>query len=784
MGSPLWTSALLSGALLSSSLPGAGLAATAPERPLAGGEARGRGGAQAPGDDWLAQAIGPLELKLRRLPDAVEVVITNVGAGPQLQQSGRGTSWLGLLQLASPSSLRLGSQRVGLPEAGLQSVGIEGSGSSYRIEVVPSGAAPLGRPVVSADGRNLILTFTAPAQAALQTGLVNTNTPGRLPEPALVPQLRPRAVAPPVGDMAVGTMLLRNLSTVKVSGPPVTMTLRNASARDALMSLAMVGNYGFVYVDEPAAAAGASTTTQAGTTGTTSGRPISVVFRNENYERAFNAVLIAAGLQGKRDGNTIYAGPRVLSKSFGNRLSKVYRLNQVTAEAAADYLANLGAQVTKTNTITTAVTEGTSATNAVVGAPNSSTTQQSTTTTVEAYGATSGPLQGLQATTDRRLQAITLVGDPSVVSIAEQYLKQLDLRRRQVALSVKILDVTLDNDSQIENSFAFRYGNNFIVNDRGSLIGAFGSLLPPRGDQFDTLSGGASNAKPIRQTQNCTAEGCTTILDNILNPVAPAPINPGAAYAPNNQFFDLVRATIVSSSTKVLASPTLILSDNPEQLRTGTDQGILSQGFSGGGGSGGSGGSGGGSGGSGTSATVGRTRANEAYVTVGEQVITNFAVQAGQNGAPNTCQPSFGIAGLTFGARVSKIDDNGFVTFSISPTITARVDSQNIPNCGPIDILAIRSLDSGGARVRDGQTLIMTGVISDQDSQTVQKWPILGDIPLIGQFFRASSGARRKRELVILVSPRIINDVDGGVYGYGFQPASREMRDALRPPGG
>ena len=122
--------------------------------------------------------------------------------------------------------------------------------------------------------------------------------------------------------------------------------------------------------------------------------------------------------------------------------------------------------------------------------------------------------------------------------------------------------------------------------------------------------------------------------------------------------------------------------------------------------------------------------------------------------------------------------------FSISPTLSAKVDSQPVPNCGPIAILALRSLDSGDARVRDGQTLIMTGVISDADQQAVTKWPILGDMPLIGQFFRSRLGDRRKRELVILVTPRIINDVEGGVYGYGFQPGSREMRDMLQGPGG
>jgi type IV pilus assembly protein PilQ len=91
----------------------------------------------------------------------------------------------------------------------------------------------------------------------------------------------------------------------------------------------------------------------------------------------------------------------------------------------------------------------------------------------------------------------------------------------------------------------------------------------------------------------------------------------------------------------------------------------------------------------------------------------------------------------------------------------------------------VRRLDTGTVRVRDGQTLILTGVISDQDIATVTKWPILGDIPLIGQFFRSSGRNRAKRELVIMVTPKVINDESGGVYGYGYQPASVPARQWL-----
>jgi type IV pilus assembly protein PilQ len=215
----------------------------------------------------------------------------------------------------------------------------------------------------------------------------------------------------------------------------------------------------------------------------------------------------------------------------------------------------------------------------------------------------------------------------------------------------------------------------------------------------------------------------------------------------------------------------LILSENPEPIQGG--QAVAA-------------GSAGGDNAVLNTASIGRPFANESFVTVGTQVITDYAVQAGQNGAPNTCQPKFGTSGLTFGAKVSKIDDNGFVTFSLSPAVSAVADTpQQIQGCGNVSILRVRRLDTGEVRVRDGQTLILTGVIADEDRQAVTKWPVLGDIPLVGQFFRSSSNARQKNELVIMVTPRIVNDGDGGAYGYGYQPATLDSRRFLaEPPAG
>ena len=794
-----------------------------------------------------SQRVDPLislQLKVRRLPDAIELIIEGTGPTPQLQQSTSGTSWQGQLFTAVPAGLRVGPQRLSLPEVGLQSVSFDGGGQTFALSVTPVPGINLGRPVVSSDGRDLIVTFASPVpQASLQTSRPNLAQPGAVPLPTFAPPLQPRAVAPPLGDMAVGTMTLRNPGYLELSGPPVTMTLKNASAKDALMRLAQLGGYGFAYVADPAPPAGAAT---PGAAADPASRTISLTFQGESYGRAFNTALLAAGLQGKREGNVILAGPNALSKTFGPQLSKIYRLNQVGPNAAADYLANLGASVTKTNTITTSVTQGVAQGEAVSSSANSQTTQSSTITNVEAYGASSGPLLGLRATTDTRLGTITLVGDPTIVSVAEQYLKKLDLRQRQVALSVRILDVNLDNLSEIDNSFAFRWGNNFIVNDSGQLIGAFGRNLPPAENYFNRNSisadqesgeaapflrstltiqpesgeqifldqrrlsrlnrelarqapgfevvrgatGGTYSIQPVRGQAVTITEALQRRIERTLSKQLDTAVrttnvqttirrrpNPGSFY-PEDQFFDFVRAQIVSGSTKLLASPTLILQDNPSLLRGGGEESVTN--------SSSSASSSGGSGGAvqglttiGLDGAIGRRRANEGVVRVGTNVVTGYETESPDQGGNVVCTPQLSTAGLILGARVEKIDDNGFVTFTLSPSISAVTDQEPAPaGCGSnLNILSIRSLDTGALRVRDGQTLIMTGVISEFDRQEVSKWPILGDIPLIGQFFRATSGRKEKRELVIMVTPRIVNDEQGGVYGYGYQPGTAAGRE-------
>jgi Flp pilus assembly secretin CpaC len=59
--------------------------------------------------------------------------------------------------------------------------------------------------------------------------------------------------------------------------------------------------------------------------------------------------------------------------------------------------------------------------------------------------------------------------------------------------------------------------------------------------------------------------------------------------------------------------------------------------------------------------------------------------------------------------------------------------------------------------VGDGQTLIMGGLIKNKETKGETKVPILGDIPGLGYLFKSKKDTRNKTELLIFISPRIIN---------------------------
>ena len=116
-------------------------------------------------------------------------------------------------------------------------------------------------------------------------------------------------------------------------------------------------------------------------------------------------------------------------------------------------------------------------------------------------------------------------------------------------------------------------------------------------------------------------------------------------------------------------------------------------------------------------------------------------------------------------AMVPFISPDGYVSLNIRPmyaTIKEPVYQQN--QYGQQEIAATllqrRNLDLKGVRIKDGETLVLGGLIQETEKQSVSKTPLLGDIPVLGFFFRNSKKETEKSELVITITPHIIKDTD------------------------
>ncbi len=114
------------------------------------------------------------------------------------------------------------------------------------------------------------------------------------------------------------------------------------------------------------------------------------------------------------------------------------------------------------------------------------------------------------------------------------------------------------------------------------------------------------------------------------------------------------------------------------------------------------------------------------------------------------------------------ISPDGYVTLNIKPEYATEAGQIYTDNeAGGKDLAATllnrRNLDLKNVRIKDGETLVIGGMIQEADYKKVQKIPVLGDLPLIGGAFRSTSTQKGKTELVIMITPRIINDGDDTV---------------------
>jgi type IV pilus assembly protein PilQ len=594
--------------------------------------------------------------------------------------------------------------------------------STVRITVLGSQAAPVSD-TIRRDERQglLVLRFNASTALSGASPAANaTPSTGQLPN-SVVP-FRSRAIAPPVGDIAVGS-LNPEPDSVDLGNAQVIpkLLLRNAPVREVLTLLGRSANVNVAFAE----GGGSSDTTKAGGGGD-AGTTISLDIENESVQDVFNYVLRLSGMQANKVGNTVFVG-KTLPGDAQNRIVRTLRLNQLRATSKVTFsnaligTSQVGGSISgASGTITSS---GGDASASISGGSSGSASastlsriskfseeykEKGAKEILESYGANNGGggggqdsepstvdlLKGLQVVVDARLNSVTLIGTPRKVAMASSIIQQLDLRKRQAAVNVKIVDINLLKGRNFDSQLSFR-GDKSI----GVGTGAAGSI----GNALSLVFGGATGPVSI-----------TNIANSLVGSIT---------------------ANVTNQNFKILTNPTLIVQE-------------------------------------GSSAQVNLT--TEVFSGF-EQSSTANATGSGAAIATQTVKPIIRQAGVIFNVAVDRVDDNGFISMSVSPEVSAISGTYDFVFPGSSSrltgtLLNQRRLETGKVRLRDGQTLVLSGIIQDTDKTTLSKVPILGDIPLLGRLFRKEAGERSRNELVVLVTPRVLDDSDQTTAGYQYAP--------------
>lgn len=98
----------------------------------------------------------------------------------------------------------------------------------------------------------------------------------------------------------------------------------------------------------------------------------------------------------------------------------------------------------------------------------------------------------------------------------------------------------------------------------------------------------------------------------------------------------------------------------------------------------------------------------------------------------------------------------------------------------PLPIFRLRQVVTS-ANVWDGQTVVLGGLISDNVLKTKDKVPVLGDLPLVGRLFRSEGSSTKKKNLIIFVTPTIIDPAGNRVHSEEEMPFARTNYPSQTP---
>lgn len=147
------------------------------------------------------------------------------------------------------------------------------------------------------------------------------------------------------------------------------------------------------------------------------------------------------------------------------------------------------------------------------------------------------------------------------------------------------------------------------------------------------------------------------------------------------------------------------------------------------------------------------------------------------NGAINIEYKPYGV-GLTVSPTVL---DNQRIVLKVAPE-SSELDYANAVTLQSVAVPAIttRKADTT-VELGDGESFVIGGLVSQSTTSNVNKVPLLGDLPILGMLFKRQEFSRRERELVIVVTPRLVKPFTAQAQLHNLLPGAAESGATPNP---
>jgi len=133
-----------------------------------------------------------------------------------------------------------------------------------------------------------------------------------------------------------------------------------------------------------------------------------------------------------------------------------------------------------------------------------------------------------------------------------------------------------------------------------------------------------------------------------------------------------------------------------------------------------------------------------------------------------------------YGIRLSLIEPTVDRSGNITSRVLASVSRLDWGNAVMVDSFKMPGLATRTAEtmvnIPTGMTMVIGGLLNSDESKSLSKVPILGDIPIIGELFKYHNNSKAKTEIIILLTPRIVNETTPATMSDRMKDTYAEMR--------